>query len=110
MTTRQEASLARAHRAIGEHVHDFYRCYRCQRLIPLPQMVRALERQQHLAICACGAAKFQRSHPLWYEWVQPRVLAFAWQRARDLGWAGLWANVQADWRAWRHPAPVASAH
>jgi hypothetical protein len=101
MTARSEASLKRAHRAIGEHVSDFYRCYRCYRLITLPQMVRALERQDQLAICPCGGAKFQTSHPLWYEWALPRVLAFAWQRAGDLGWAGLVENARADWQRWR---------
>lgn len=100
-TPRTLASLQRAQRAIGEHVHDFYRCCRCQRLLPLPQMVRALEQQTQLAICPCGGVKFQTSHPLWHEWVRPRVLAFAWQRAGDLGWAGIWANLQTDWQRWR---------
>ena len=105
MTARGAARLARAQAAIGDSPpYDFYRCCHCYRLIPQPQLVRALEQRDSAAVCPCGAVKFKASNPLWWEYLLPRVVAFAWERARELGVAGLWTNLKADWRTRRTKA------
>jgi len=68
---------------LGEHAYDFYRCQRCQRLITAPQLARALTPTDGvLRICPCRGLKFSPTWPIWYEFLLPRVLAFAWTRIR----------------------------
>lgn len=69
---------------LGEHTYDFYRCQRCQRLITQPQLKRALTHTSvdGLRICPCGALKFSPTNPIWYEFLLPRAIAFAWARIR----------------------------
>lgn len=69
---------------LGECTYDFYRCQRCQRLITAPQLARALAVQPDgtFRVCPCGGLKFSPTWPIWYEFLYPRVLTFAWQRIR----------------------------
>lgn len=78
---------------LGAETYDFYRCGRCQRLITQPQLVAAMHAQGGLRVCRCGGLKFSPANPVWYEYLLPRVLAFAWQRARALGLSGIRANL-----------------
>lgn len=88
LTGRHDAEL-------GDHAYDFYRCQRCQRLITQPEMRRAMRATKLLRVCPCGALKFSPTNPLWYEYLLPRVLVFAWFRARALRLSGIVANLKA---------------
>jgi len=83
--------------------YDFYRCVRCTRVVTQPQMQRGLSATKALRICPCGGLKFQPTNPRWHEYFLPRVLAFAWTRARDLGLRQVLANLKADVRRVWHP-------
>lgn len=80
---------------LGAETYDFYRCGRCNGLITQLQLVAAMHQGKALRICPCGGLKFSPTNPLWYEYGLPRVWAFAWQRARALGVAGIRANMAA---------------
>lgn len=80
--------------ALGSDTYDFYRCFRCHRLLTNPEVVAGL--QVHpVKICPCGALKFSPTDPHWYEYVLPRVIRFAIARARELGVDGIRANLAA---------------
>lgn len=67
---------------------DFYRCYRCKRLITKLEEIEAykaaLRPNSKLILCPCGSLKYQPCNMRWYHWFFPRVLRFAWKRLRGL--------------------------
>lgn len=82
---------------IGRVAHDFYRCDRCRRLVTQPEMVRALGPDGTGSACPCGGVKYRPTNLTARERLLPRVWAFAWARAWELGPAGIGANLRADW-------------
>ncbi len=71
---------------LGDSDADFYRCYKCQRLITRLEEIRAFsKRSKHPgSICQCGSPKYSPANPRWFEFFYPRVLLFAWYRLRAI--------------------------
>ena len=66
--------------------YDFMRCAKCGRLCTKLEMERALGPEGTGAACPCGSLKYQPTNLVWWEWVYPRVLVYAWTLVRALGW------------------------
>ena len=62
---------------------DFYRCYKCGRLITAIEVARDRYRDGE-ACGGCGSTTFQPSNIAWYDWLKPRVLYFAYLRLRGI--------------------------
>lgn len=84
----------RSSKELGEHTYDFYRCERCTALVTEPQMIRGLANASKIDVCPCGGLQFRPTNPRPIEYLLPRVLVFALQRARALGARGLLANLR----------------
>ena len=83
---------------------DFYRCFRCQRIVTAPEMHASL-RANDGRPCPCGGKRFEPINPRWQDKIRsPRIWRFAARRAVDLGVRGLWAGfLRDDWprmKAW----------
>jgi len=68
----------------GRGRHDFYRCYRCGTLFTREQErnvfdLASMSGEQAAAVCSCGSGKYSPSMPLWYEWLKPAVVSYAWK-------------------------------
>ena len=71
---------------LGEDDFDFYRCFKCGRLITrLEEIVSFSQKSKHPgAVCPCGSPKFSPANPRWYEFLMPRVWHFAYYRIRGI--------------------------
>ena len=69
---------------LGESDFDFYRCYKCRRLITrVEEILFFMEGSKTLGKpCPCGSLKYSPAWPRWYEFLLPRVLKFAYYRMR----------------------------
>jgi hypothetical protein len=65
---------------------DFYRCYKCGKLITRIDEIRAFTAGHKATgkICSCGSPKYQPSNPKWFEYLLPKVWKFALYRIRGL--------------------------
>lgn len=79
--------------------YDFYRCQRCYRLLTQLEIVHNLE-HRHGQLCPCGAMKIAPVNLQFKDMVLPRVWRFAWVRFRDIGLAGMKAELRADIVRW----------
>lgn len=64
---------------LGNSDYDFYRCYKCNRLITRVDEIEAFSKgSTHKgSICPCGSPKYSPGNPIWYEYLLPRVIRFA---------------------------------
>lgn len=71
---------------MGDSDFDFYRCYKCKRLITRVEEIRAFSKQSKNpgAVCACGSPKYSPANMRWYEWLLPRVWQFAYLRLKGV--------------------------
>jgi hypothetical protein len=71
---------------LGESDYDFYRCYKCQRLITRLEEIQSFSKKSKKPgkIFKCGSPKYSPSNLRWYEWFYPRVLRFAYYRIRRM--------------------------
>jgi hypothetical protein len=67
---------------LGESDFDFYRCYKCGRLITrIDEMVAFSKKSKTKGnICHCGSPKYSPANPKWNEYFLPRVIFFALMR------------------------------
>jgi hypothetical protein len=68
---------------VGLHFHDFYRCYKCGRMITREEereLFRAGEEgiieENKMVICKCRSAKYTPAVPADEEWQKPNVLRY----------------------------------
>ena len=59
---------------------DFYRCYKCNRLIT--KLEEIVARTITGQICPCGSRKYTPSNLPWWGWFLPKVWIFAYRRIR----------------------------
>lgn len=81
-----EVNAIRMKMGLGEDDYDFYRCYKCGRLITRYEEMIAFTNKSEKpgCICPCGSPKYSAANPRWYEYLLPRVLYFAYLRARRI--------------------------
>jgi hypothetical protein len=81
-----EVNSIRMKMGLGEDDFDFYRCYKCGRLITrFEEMLSFTKKSKNPgAICPCGSPKYSAANPKWYEYFLPRVMYFAWLRIRRI--------------------------
>ncbi len=73
---------------------EFYRCYKCNRLISMLDESRALKGEAYPGgpkvqepdgkVCPCGSPKYQPTNLCWYDWFLPKVWKMAWLRWRGI--------------------------
>jgi DNA-directed RNA polymerase subunit RPC12/RpoP len=66
--------------------YDFYRCFKCGRLITKLEEKKAFdpESKNKGEICPCGSARYSPCNLRWYHWFLPRVLNFAYLRYKGV--------------------------
>jgi len=64
---------------LGDDDFDFYRCYKCGRLITRYEEMKAfsVKAKKPGSICVCGSPKYSAANPRWYEFLLPRVIYFS---------------------------------
>ncbi len=75
-----DASVLRTKLQLKASDFDFYRCYKCHRLITRVEEILAFTpgSKTEGVVCGCGSKKYMPSNPVWWEYLLPRVLRFAW--------------------------------
>ena len=68
---------------VGKRMHDFYRCYKCNRIITREEERNIWEEadagiveENKVSICKCGSAKYSPALPVDEEWRKPNVLRY----------------------------------
>jgi hypothetical protein len=71
---------------VGEEDFDFYRCYKCGRLITRIEEIRGFynAEEKKCSICPCGSARYSPANLKWYNWLLPRVWVLAYYRIRGM--------------------------
>jgi DNA-directed RNA polymerase subunit RPC12/RpoP len=79
-----DASVTREKLKLGESDYDFYRCYKCHRLITRVDEILFFTANSKTAgkVCPCGSMKYQPANPRWFEYFLPRTIRFAYHRIR----------------------------
>jgi hypothetical protein len=80
------AEQLRAKADVNEDDFDFYRCYKCGRLITRIEEIKAFHNVngKNCVVCPCGSPRYSPSNIKWNEWLLPRVWVFAYYRIRGL--------------------------
>lgn len=80
------ASALRAKLKLNECDYDFYRCYKCHRLITRVEEIIFFTPGSKTAgiVCPCGSKKYTPANPHWHEYFLPRVIKFAYYRMRGI--------------------------
>lgn len=57
--------------------YDFYRCLNCHGIITWDEKVATVSATG--SFCRCGCQRISPTWPRWWEWLLPRVAAYAWR-------------------------------
>jgi hypothetical protein len=81
-----DASVTRAKLQLNEEDFDFYRCYKCHRLITRVDEILFFTPNSKTAgeVCKCGSKKYTPTNPKWWEYFLPRTIRFAYYRIRGV--------------------------
>jgi DNA-directed RNA polymerase subunit RPC12/RpoP len=81
-----DASVTRAKLKLNAEDYDFYRCYKCGRLITRVDEILFFAEASKTAgqPCPCGSKKYMPTNPLWWEYLLPRTIRFAYYRIRGV--------------------------
>ena len=82
----EQTSKIKAKLNLGEADFDFYKCQKCGRLITRIEELAAFTpgTKSYGQICPCGNKKYHPVNMRWFHWFLPRVLRFAYFRARGM--------------------------
>jgi hypothetical protein len=81
-----DATVLRAKLGLTDQDYDFYRCYKCKRLITRIEEIQIFTpgTKNYGKPCTCGSQKYHPAQFQWYHLFLPRVMKFAWYRLKGM--------------------------